>query len=55
MSKLLAFLGATVGSSLGWAFAGVIGFGLMGEFMLSIVGTAAGVYVGRRLANHYDL
>ena len=50
MQKLLALIGTTIGGSLGWAL-GTPG-GLMAAFLLSIVGTGAGLYVARRLAQH---
>jgi hypothetical protein len=55
LSKLLAFIGSTIGSYAGWAIAGAVGFGIMGEFMVSMVGFAAGIYAGRRVADHYEL
>lgn len=48
MNKLLGWTGATVGSALGW-WAGARG-GIFLAFMLSIVGTGIGLYIGRRLA-----
>jgi hypothetical protein len=51
MSRFCAFIGATIGGGLGW-WLGSSG-GLMTEYMLSIVGTAIGVYVGRRVADAY--
>lgn len=50
MSKLLAFVGATVGGAVGWWLAAR--FGMFAAFMASVIGTAAGVYAGRRLAAH---
>ncbi len=52
MSKLLAFLGATLGGYGGWAL-GALG-GTFAAFVVSVVGTAVGVYVGRRIAHHYE-
>jgi uncharacterized membrane protein YeaQ/YmgE (transglycosylase-associated protein family) len=52
MTKLLGFVGATVGSYLGW-WAGS-GVGIMTSFMLSMVGTGVGIYLGRRIAKHYE-
>ena len=52
MGKLLGFVGATVGSYLGWWIGS--GAGIMTAFMLSMVGTGAGIYVGRRVAAHYE-
>jgi uncharacterized membrane protein YeaQ/YmgE (transglycosylase-associated protein family) len=48
MSKLLAFVGATLGGAAGWWLGERAG--MMMSFILSVVGTAIGVYVGRRLA-----
>jgi hypothetical protein len=52
MVKLLGFVGATVGSYLGW-WAGS-GVGIMTSFMLSMVGTGVGIYAGRRVGKHYE-
>jgi len=48
MSKLLGFLGATVGGYLGW-WAGAY-VGMTTAVMISMVGTGFGLYWGRRLA-----
>ncbi|MBA2671040.1 MAG: hypothetical protein H0U67_11770 [Gemmatimonadetes bacterium] len=51
MSKLLAFLGMTVG---GWGAWGIgARFSFNAAFLLSIVGTALGLYIGRRIAQDY--
>jgi hypothetical protein len=49
MRKLLGFVGMTVGSGLGW-WAGAH-LGTMTAFMLSMVGTGAGLYAGGRGAD----
>ena len=49
MSKLLAWVGASVGGTVGW-WAGDR-LGLFTAFVLSMVGTGAGLYVGRRMAD----
>lgn len=51
MGKLLAFFGMTIGGWIGW----VLGdrFGLFAAFILSIIGTGIGLYVGRRIASDY--
>ncbi len=51
MSKLLVFFGAIVGSWLGWWLGGLVG--VMTAFLLSVVGTAGGVYFGRWIARQY--
>ena len=48
MTKLMGFLGATIGGYVGWALGAR--FGVMTAFMLSMVGTGLGIYVGRRIA-----
>jgi hypothetical protein len=49
VNKLFGFIGATIGSYAGWALGNRIG--LMTAFMLSMVGTGLGIYVGRRVAS----
>jgi len=53
VKKLIVLLASTIGGGVGWwlgAFAG-----MMTAFMVSIIGTALGVYVARRLiAEHLD-
>ena len=48
MSKVLTFLGATVGGAIGWWLGAHVG--TMTAFTVSTVGTGVGVYVGRRIA-----
>ena len=52
MNKLLAFVGAVGGGYAGWALGALVG--TFAAFVVSVVGTAAGVYVGRRLARHWE-
>ena len=49
MSKLLAWVGASVGGAVGWWAGDRIG--LFSAFILSIVGTGVGLYLGRRMAD----
>jgi phage tail tape-measure protein len=51
MTKLLAFVGATAGGYAGWALGAPAG--PFAAFVVSVVGTAAGVYLGRRLGQHW--
>jgi uncharacterized membrane protein YfcA len=51
MEKLLILVTTTVLGTIGWWIGEFIG--LFTAFMLSIVGTAAGVYVGRRIAREH--
>jgi hypothetical protein len=51
MLKLSSFIGATVGSYAGWALGSLVGFTT--AFMVSMVGTGFGIYLGRRVARYY--
>ncbi len=53
MTKILATLGSFVGGSIGWWMGA--GFGTMTAFMLSIVGTGVGIYLGRQAALKLDM
>ena len=48
MNKLFAFVGATLGGYLGWWLGARVG--IMTAFMVSMIGTGAGIYFGRRAA-----
>ena len=48
MSKILTFLGASVGGAIGWWLGARVG--MMTAFVVSMVGTGVGVYAGRRVA-----
>ena len=48
MSKLLTFLGATLGGAIGWWLGARVG--IMTAFIMSMLGTGAGIYAGRWLA-----
>jgi uncharacterized membrane protein YeaQ/YmgE (transglycosylase-associated protein family) len=52
MKKMLGFIGATVGGGIGWWAGAPVG--TMTAFMLSIVGTGLGIYVGKRLADRME-
>jgi hypothetical protein len=49
MSKVLTFLGASVGGAIGWWLGEHVG--IMTAFIVSTVGTGIGVYAGRRIAD----
>jgi hypothetical protein len=51
MAKWLGWVGATVGGYAGWYLGAPVG--IMTAFMLSMVGTGAGLYLGRRLVRDY--
>lgn len=51
MTRLLGFIGLTLGGWIGWS-AGAR-FSLGAAILLSIVGTGVGLYVGRRIARDH--
>jgi hypothetical protein len=51
MAKLFGLLGATIGGCGGWWLGAHVG--LMSAFLLGVVGTGVGLYVGRRVAASY--
>jgi len=51
VSRSLAFIGATLGGAAGWWAGAWVGIGA--ACLLSLVGTAAGVYAAGRLARRY--
>ncbi|MFZ5625542.1 MAG: hypothetical protein ACOY71_14140 [Gemmatimonadota bacterium] len=52
MIRLMGFVGGMVGSAVGW-WAGRHA-GVMTAFILSMVGTGIGLYLGRRWAADYE-
>jgi len=53
MTRLLMFLGITIGGYIGWLAGDYIGLGLMGKFMVSSLGSFAGIYVAWRVLTNY--
>jgi hypothetical protein len=53
MDKLCIFVGTTVGSYAFWYLGDLVGFGFVGCFVLSGVGSIVGVYAGWKVAQHY--
>ena len=51
ISKLLWFVGATLGGAIGWWLGNLVG--IMTAVILSAVGTGVGIYAARRLADEY--
>ena len=51
MGKLLALVGTTLGSAVGWWLGAPAG--LMTAFVCSMVGFGVGLYAGRRIAREY--
>ena len=52
VTRLLMFVGSTVGSAIGWWIGNYIG--IMTAWAVSFVGFGLGMYLGRRLAIHWD-
>jgi hypothetical protein len=44
--------GALIGGYAGWALGGLLG--LMTAYTLSLIGTGAGIYFGRRFARQFE-
>ena len=53
MTKLFIWTGITVGGWIGWWLGAKLGFALFGEFMISSLGSIAGVFIGWKIANEY--
>ena len=54
MTKLLIFAGMTIGGYVGGALGAVLGLGFSWEFVLSGVGSVAGVYYGWKFAQRHN-
>lgn len=50
-AKLLGFIGATIVGAIGWWIGSPVG--LMTAFILSTIGSGLGLYLGRKVADHY--
>lgn len=53
VNRLLMFVGMTVGGYAGWWLGDCFGFGLMGDFLLSSVGSIVGIFAVWRLMTEY--
>jgi hypothetical protein len=53
MNRLLMFIGIVVGGYIGWYVGDYFGFGLMGDFLVSALGSIVGVYVAWRVMRDY--
>ncbi len=54
MKKLLAFVGATVTSYVGWYLGKLLGGGIMTCFILSTIAGGFGLYYGAKFARRYE-
>ena len=53
MNRLLLFVGMTLGGYVGWWAGDCVGLGLMGTFLVSSLGSLAGVYLAWRIMRDY--
>ncbi|NQT15362.1 MAG: hypothetical protein HQ582_21580 [Planctomycetes bacterium] len=53
MHRLLMFVGMTLGGYVGWWAGDYVGLGLMGTFLVSALGSLAGVYLAWRIIRDY--
>lgn len=53
VNRFPMFVGMTVGSYIGWWAGDYIGFGLMGTFLVSCLGSLVGIYVTWRVLTEY--
>jgi hypothetical protein len=53
MSRLMIFTGMILGGYVGWFAGDYMGLGLMTTFLVSSLGSAAGVYVAWRIMRDY--
>jgi uncharacterized membrane protein YfcA len=53
MSRLLMFIGMTLGGYAGWWVGDYFGLELMTTFLVSTLGSAVGIYVAWRIARDY--
>jgi hypothetical protein len=54
VTKLCIFVGTTVGGYAGWYLGEACGLGFVGAFLVSGVGSVAGVYGGWKLARKFE-
>jgi hypothetical protein len=47
------FIGMTVGGYIGWWAGDCFGFGLMGDFFVSSIGSIAGIYIAWRIMTKF--
>jgi len=53
MTKLFIWIGVFVGGWVGWFLGDLIGFEFFGSFMVSSLGSIAGVFLGWKIADEY--
>jgi hypothetical protein len=53
MAKVVGLLSSTLGGAAGWWLGEALGGGIMGAFIVSMIGTGIGIYAGRRIAQEF--
>jgi hypothetical protein len=53
MTRLLIFIGMIVGGYVGWWLGDYLDLGLMGVFLVSSLGSAAGVFLGWKVGQGF--
>jgi hypothetical protein len=53
MTKLFIWIGVIVGGWIGWWLGTKLGFEFFGNFMISSLGSIAGVFIGWKIAQEY--
>ena len=53
MNRMMIFVGMTLGGWVGWWAGDYVGLGLMGTFLVSSLGSFAGVYLAWRVMKDY--
>jgi hypothetical protein len=53
MNRMMMFVGMTLGGSVGWWAGDYVGLELMGTFLVSSLGSFAGVYLTWRIMRDY--
>ena len=53
MNRFLIFIGMLVGGYVGWWIGDYLDLGLMGAFLVSVLGSAVGVYLGWKVGLSY--
>lgn len=53
MSRTVIYMGMVLGGWVGWWAGDLVGFGIMGSFLVSSLGSFAGIYLGWRVTRDF--